>query len=193
MNCPNCGTPMDFIEKYNQWYCHYCREYAPRLNSQHSQRKQSPNRLISIIILIIVIVVIIIILASVGYFISNNDNENENDNDKYSDPTLKIDLANLEIDYVNEGYIAQNEVKFDYRFNFNNFTGKKVTIKWVVKLIENDTVYDTLEFNFTTHEYRASGEGSIYLSIGEKTPIPDKYRVEVYMDSKLMDSVEKEF
>jgi hypothetical protein len=138
-----------------------------------------------------VIIVIIIILASVGYIISNNDNDNDNDN--YNDPKFKIDSVKLEIDYVNEGYIAQNEVKFDYRFNFNYFTGKKVTIKWVVKLIENDTVYDTLEFNFTTDEYQSSGEGSIYLSIGEKTPIPDKYRVEVYMDGKLMDSVEKYF
>ena len=48
------------------------------------------------------------------------------------------------------------------------------------------------EFNFTTDGRRSSGEGSNYLSIDDKTPVPDKYRVELYMDDKLMESIEKD-
>jgi len=34
--CPTCGRELDYISRYDRWYCHICRAYAPASSIKHA-------------------------------------------------------------------------------------------------------------------------------------------------------------
>jgi hypothetical protein len=64
---------MDFIGKYNLWYCPICGKYNPQIESQNSHQLQSPNVGRKTMILTAIIVVIIIIFAVIGVILSTRE------------------------------------------------------------------------------------------------------------------------
>jgi hypothetical protein len=182
--CPKCGTPMDFIGKVNQWFCPNCKIYNPSFDLQQPYQSQTPAKTRKTMIIIIVIIAIILISTLIGFIILND----------YFEPTFKIKTADLEPD--------NGEFKFSYSFSYDNFPGNEEEINWVIKLIGNGTVYGVLRMNMTIAGTEGSGGVGIeyidveeieYLDDGLQTLGLDKYRVEVYWNGKLMDSVEKSF
>lgn len=184
--CPTCGTPMHFMIEYDQWYCPNCRQYDPRSDQQHSYRAPLPKWKVISVFLVSVIVVIIVILAFIGYMLIDND-----DNNKNNDPKIEINYVDLELRKGDEGYLSEYAVEFNYMLKFDNLP-EEITIEWIIKLIGNGNVLGTGGFNSTIEGYNGQTEGMCYVYFGDNIPIPDKYRVEIYIDNELMDAMEED-
>lgn len=73
-SCPICGTSMDFIEQYDQWYCPNCSRYNPLIYSQYPSHTKSSDDM-KMIISILVIISIIIVSIFILFFLSGPVND----------------------------------------------------------------------------------------------------------------------
>ncbi len=149
---------MDFIGRYNQWYCPVCREYDPQSNIQHFHKTQSPDRRRKTIILITVIIVTIIIIAAIGYIFYKSNQisvkvlNNSNDqlgvtifidgywsDEKYLDP-------NEDIVFTDTGH--QKGQKYEIRLKFKEPISEKIHSKEITT--DNDVTFTIQEdYNIT--------------------------------------------
>ena len=128
-----------------------------------------------IFIIVTVVIIIIIIVAVLSFVLLSKSLEPQ------------FEIIDVDLERQNGGF------KFTHNFKYNNFPDTNVDLKWVIKLIGNDTVYGTHEMNMTITTHRSDGASGIYYFDFESQAISgDKYRVEVYWDDKLMDSIEKD-
>jgi len=77
----------------------------------------------------------------------------------YYEPHFEI----IEVDL--EPFSGNEESRFDYEFSYYNFPAESETIKWVIKLIGNETVYSTREFNDTISR-QGHAKGCCYIPSG---------------------------
>ena len=42
--CPDCGTSMRYVKKYDDWYCETCHHYKDISNQQYEKSKQPPTK-----------------------------------------------------------------------------------------------------------------------------------------------------
>lgn len=69
--------------------------------------------------------------------------------------------------------------------------GTRLTVQFILKLLGNGTVKSSSEFTETISDYKSSRTAKCYIEFDGNSTSVEKYRVEVYMDDKLMDSIEK--
>ena len=183
--CPKCGTPMDFIGRRKQWYCPNCRMYNPEPDANPYQPTGShPKSRKNIKLIFVFIIIIVVIFASLVYILML----------ELTVPSFELVQADLHINDYNDTaeYINVGDNQFSYGYKFNNLPNEDQDARIAIKFIKDGEIVGTYNMTFTISQRMGSVRGTEYLD-DMIIPVPDKYRVELYLEDKLMDSIEKDF
>ena len=183
--CPKCGTPMDYIGRSRQWYCPNCRIYNPEPDlNPYPTTGSHPKSRKNIKLIFILIIIIIVIFASLVYILML----------EFTEPSFELVKAELLIKDYNDTAESINvgDTQFSYGYKFNNIPNEDQDARITIKFIKDGEIVGTYNMTFTISDRMGSASGIEYL--GDMIiPVPDKYRVELYLEDKLMDSIERDF
>jgi hypothetical protein len=132
-------------------------------------------------------IIIIFIILSCGCI--------DNDNNGSSNEKFELNIEDAEITgFLYNGLNNQTNFEFEYDYTWKNLQDSNGSLKFIVKFIKDTEVYSTWEYQLEKPEdYRGSAQGQRFGSLNGDLPTPERYKVEIYWQDELMDSIEKEY